>query len=123
MIVTPGWYLVDVKKVETAPAKTDQSTNFIFILEIVSDLKGDTQFAEVQLKKFYINEKAIYSTGLAFLEACGLDKDSVTKLRKKEVQSIPIDENACVDKRIKCSVINTTWEGRVGNEAKDFLPL
>jgi hypothetical protein len=123
-IVPPAWYVVDVKKVETKAAKTDQSTNFVFSMEIVSDLKGSDEFSDIKLKDFLINEKGLFTTGLAFLVACGFPKDKLEALKKdKNAEPIAVDENMCVGQRIKAFVKTSEYEGRKSNEPTDFLPL
>lgn len=118
LVDKPGWYPVLVKGVNTKPANTDGSTNFIFEMEI-----ADGPFKEVGLKNFMINEKGIYTTGLAFLIACGFPKELLDAIKKGEAPDTPMDENDCVGKTINAFVGVTTWENRKSNEALDFLPL
>ncbi len=122
VLVTAGWYVVEVKGLTRKPAGTDQSTNYNFKLEIVADMKGNTDFAEVGMKNFLINEKALFTNGLAFLVACGFDKSLLPKLKAKEIQSVPFNEEDCVGQKILAAIKQTTWEGRTSNEAYDFLP-
>lgn len=117
LVDKPGWYPVLVKGVSTKPANTDGSTNFLFELEI-----AEGPYKEVGLKNFMINEKGIFTTGLAFLVACGFPKDLLESIKKGEAPDTPIDENDCVGKVINAFVGVTSWENRKSNEALDFLP-
>lgn len=122
VLLPAGWYIVEVKRVTRKPANTDQSTNFNFQLETVADLKGGTEYAEVGMKQFLINEKALFTNGLAFLVACGFDSSLLPKLKAKEISSVPFNEEDCVGQKIKAAIKTTTYEGRQSNEAYDFLP-
>lgn len=122
-LVPVAWYVVEVKDVITTPAKSDQSTNFNFKLEILSDDKGDQEFAGTPTKDFLINEKSIFSTGLAFLIACGFPKEKLEELKSGKATNFEVDERACVGKKIKAFVRTSEWEGRKSNECGDFLPL
>lgn len=118
VLVPPAWYPVLVKGVMTKPANTDGSTNFFFELEI-----ADGPNKEVGLKNFLINEKGLFTTGLAFLVACGFPKELLEKIRKGEAEDTPVDENACVGKTVMAFVGNTVYDNRKSNEALDFLPM
>jgi hypothetical protein len=124
-IVTPGnWYVVEVSKTERKPSKGDQSTNYIFYMEILADAKGDEEFAGCTLKPLYINEKGVFGSGINFLVACGLDKSQLPK--KKGDAPFNVEqfvEGIEVGTRLKAFVITTEYEGRKGNEGNDFLPL
>jgi len=122
VLVPAGWYIVEIKGITRKPANTDQSTNFNFKMEIVADLKGGEEFAEVGMKQFLINEKAVFTNGLNFIVACGFDKSLLAKLKAKEISSVPFNEEDCVGQKIKAHIKQTTWEGRTSNEAVDFLP-
>lgn len=122
VVVPAGWYIVEVKGLTKKPANTDQSTNYNFRLEIVADLKGGTEYAEVGMKQFLINEKGLFTSGLAFLVACGFDKELLPKLKNKEITNVPFNEEDCVGQKIKAAIKASTFEGRTSNEAYDFLP-
>ena len=118
-LLTPGWYVCDIKDVVQEPAK-DKSTNTIFTFTPIDSEKGGADCEGISVKKFYINEKGIYNSGMALLTACGLNQEHKDALRKKEVNDIELNERDLVGKRILAFIANTTYEGRVSNEATDF---
>lgn len=124
-VMTPGWYVVDVVSMSTKAANTDGSTNYLYKLRVVSDLKGDSSFEEARVKDVLVNEKGIFGSGLAFFAACDPAVRAGMEAMKKDrnAPNLPINENAPVGVRMKAMIKNTTWEGKVSNEASDFLPV
>jgi hypothetical protein len=116
-LVSPDWYLVVVKSVITSPAAKDQSTNYVVSFQFVQE-----EYKDYFIKKQYLNEKGIFGTGLNLLVACGLPKEVLDKIRAKEMEDVAINTDDMEGKVIKAKISNTTWEGKVSNEAVDFLP-
>lgn len=122
-VVPPGQYIVDVKGLTMAPAKSDQSTNYTYALDFVSDANGNEDCVGARIKPFLINEKGLFGTGLNFLVACGFPKEQVELIKQGKAPDAEVDEKAPVGKRIRAFISNTTYNNRVSNEATDFLPL
>ena len=117
-LIGPGWFPVIATKVVTKPANTDQSTNFVFSLQCI-----DPELKDIRIKDFLINEKGIFSTGMNFLVAAGVPREVLEKIKKKEMDNAPIDENQLLNKPMKAFIANTTFNNRTSNEATDFMPL
>lgn len=114
--LTPGWREGECISVKTKTAGTDGSALFVFEVEV------NDRGLKVPLKDYQLSEKAI-SMGKAFFLACGFPQEEWDKLVRSEATSTQIDERSCVGKKFKVMVINTTYQGRIQNEAGDFLPL
>jgi hypothetical protein len=114
--LTPGWREGTCINHFEKAAGTDGSKLDIFEIEVI-----DNGLA-FPLKNYQISEKAV-SMGKAFFIACGLPPAEWEKLVKGEAASVEIDPRNCVGKKFKVYVKNTTYEGRINNEAGDFLPL
>jgi|SRR5688572_19114482 len=114
--ITPGWREGIVVSYTPKVAGTDGSALHVFGIEVAD---GGLQ---VPLKDYQLSEKAI-SMGKNFLIACGFPKTEWDKLEKGEEGSAQIDPSSCVNKKIKVFVSNTTFQGRINNEATDFMPL
>lgn len=116
--LTPGWRVGTCTNHFEKPASTDGSIVHNFEIEV-----EDTGFpVPVPLKNFNVSEKAV-SMGKAFFIACGLPPSEWDKLIKGEAAAVEIEPRNCVGKKFKVMVKNTTFEGRINNEASDFLPL
>lgn len=114
--ITPGWREGIVTAYTPKVAGTDGSALYVFGIEV-----NDSGLM-VPLKDFQLSEKAI-SMGKNFLIACGFPKEEWDKLERGEATSQQIDPTAVVGKKLKVFVSNTTYQGRISNEATDFLPL
>jgi len=114
--LTPGWRVGICTGHTPKVAGTDGSKLDVFGIEVEENGRM------FPLKDYQISEKAV-SMGKAFFIACGLPKEEWDKLVKGEETSVEIDERNCVGKKFKVYVKNTTYEGRINNEAGDFLPL
>lgn len=114
--ITPGWREGEVVSYTPKVAGTDGSGLHVFGIEV-----NDGGLA-VPLKDYQLSEKAI-SMGKNFLIACGFPKDEWEKLERGEATSQQVDERSLVGKKLKVFVSNTTFGGRINNEATDFLPL
>lgn len=116
--VDPGWFPVEVVKLEVTAAKKDQSTNYVYSLKhITPDL------VDVNINKLYINEKGMFSTGLNFFKACGLPEEIVQKIKAKEMDDFEFDENMPLNKQIMAKIVLSEYEGRVSNVANDFMKM
>jgi hypothetical protein len=114
--ITPGWREGVVTSYTPKVAGTDGSALFVFGIEV-----NDAGLM-VPLKDYQLSEKAI-SMGKNFLIACGFPKGEWEKLERGEEGSQQIDPSALVNKKIKVFVSNTSYQGRINNEATDFMPL
>lgn len=127
VIMPPSWYIVEVSEVNTKAAKTDGSTNYLYRLKVISDLKGSEDFADCRVKDFLISEKGVFGAGIAFFAAIDpAVKEAIEELKKgknKDAPPINIDYNAPVGKKLRAKVENTVFEGKTSNEATDFLPI
>lgn len=114
--LTPGWRSGKVVSYTPKVAGTDGSALHVFGIEVNDD------GMDVPLKDYQISEKAV-SMGKAFFLACGFPKEAWEKLEKGEETTAQIDPNDCVGKELKVMVTNSNYQGRISNEAGDFLPL
>lgn len=114
--ILPGWKQGAVVSYTPKVAGTDGSALHVFGIEV------EDAGLIVPLKDFQLSEKAI-SMGKNFLIACGFPKNEWDKLERGEETSAQIDERSLVGKKLKVFVSNTTFGGRINNEATDFLPL
>lgn len=114
--LTPGWREGVCTNFYEKSASTDGSKLYIFPVEVVEN------GLVFPLKDYQVSEKAV-SMGKAFFIACGFPPDKWEELIKGEDTSVDIDPRNCVNKKFKVYVKNSTYEGRVQNEAGDFLPL
>jgi len=116
--LTPGWREGTCTNHFEKPASTDGSIVHNFEIEVI-----DPNFpVPVPIKNFNVSEKAI-SMGKNFFIACGLPKDIWDKLIKGEETFYEIEPRNCIGKKFKVFVKNTTFEGRINNEASDFMAL
>lgn len=113
--LTPGWRDGTCVSYTPKTAAKDGSGLHVFGIEV---LDNGVSFP---LKDYQISEKAV-SMGKAFLIACGFPKEEWDLLVKGEKTSTLIDPQSCVGKSFKVMVTNTTFNGRISNEAGDFLP-
>lgn len=116
--VEPGWFPVEVTKLEVTAAKKDQSTNYVYSLKHLTP-----DYVDVNINKLYINEKGMFSTGLNFFKACGLPEDIIQKIKNKELDDFEFDENMPLGKKIMAKIVLSEYEGRVSNQAQDFMPM
>jgi hypothetical protein len=112
--LVPGWRPGKVVSYTPKVAGTDGSALYVFGIEVKEDGR------DFPLKDFQLSEKAI-SMGKNFFLACGFPKTEWEKLEKGEEGSTQIDPNALVGKELQVFVANTTFQGKVNNEATDFL--
>jgi hypothetical protein len=115
--LTPGWRNGTVTNYYSQAAKTDGSTLHMFEIEVDGGLP-----VPVPLKDYMISEKAT-SMGKNFFLACGFPKDEWDKLVKGQTASQQINPLDCVGKKLQVFVKNTEYQGRISNEAGDFLPI
>lgn len=114
--IVPGWKEGIVTSYTPKVAGTDGSALHVFGIEV------DDSGLQVPLKDYQLSEKAI-SMGKNFLIACGFPKDQWAKLERGEETASQVDPNSCVGKKIKVFVSNTNYQGKISNEATDFLPI
>lgn len=114
--LTPGWRNGKCVSYTPKTAAKDGSGLHVFGIEV---LDNGINFP---LKDYQISEKAV-SMGKAFFIACGFPKEEWDNLVKGKSTSQNIDGNDCVNKDFKVMVVNTTFNGKISNEAGDFLPL
>ena len=74
----------------------------------------------VPLKDYTVSEKAI-SMGKGFYIACGFPEDIWEDLMKGKLKSYQFSETDCVGKEFDVNVINTMYNGKIQNEAQDFM--
>lgn len=114
--IKPQFYEGTVVSYTPKTANTDGSALYVFGIEV-----NDSGLM-VPIKDYQISEKSV-SMGKNFLIACGFPKEEWEKLERGEVGAQQIDPNDCVGKKLKVFVSNTIFNGRINNEATDFLPL
>lgn len=114
--LVPGWREGLVVSYTPKVAGTDGSALHVFGIEV-----NDASLM-VPLKDYQLSEKAI-SMGKNFLIACGFPKSEWEKLERGEEGSTQIDPNSCVNKKLKVFVSNSTYQGKISNEATDFMPI
>lgn len=114
--LTPGWREGACISYMPKTAATDGSVNHIWELEVQDG--GLT----VPIKSYLVSEKAI-SMGKNFFIACGFPQEAWNELETGKVSSSPLDPIDCVNKKFKIFVSNKTFDGKIQNEATDFLPL
>lgn len=114
--LTPGWR-TQGKVVSYTPkvAGTDGSALHVFGIEVQD---GGLW---VPLKDYQISEKAV-SMGKNFFIACGFPKEEWERLEKGEEVATQIDEHSLVNKELQVFVSNSSYQGKISNEATDFLP-
>lgn len=116
--LTPGWREGTCVNHFEKAAGTDGSKLDVFEIEV-----NDPSFKDpVALKPYQISEKAT-SFGKAFFIACGFPQAEWDKLVKGESPSVQLDPRNFVGKKFKVMVKNSEYQGRISNEAADFLPL
>jgi hypothetical protein len=115
--LSPGWKPGRCTNYYTKAAKTDGSTLHMFEIEVDAGLP-----VAVPLKDYMISEKAT-SMGKNFFLACGFPKEEWDKLVQGKNASQTINPSDCVGKSFQVFVKNSEYEGRISNEAGDFLPL
>ena|SRR3972149_8788581 len=114
--LTPGWREGTCINHFEKAAATDGSKLDIFEIEVIEN------GVSFPLKNYQISEKAV-SMGKAFFLACGVPQSEWDKLIKGESTGFDLDPRSFVGKKFKVYVKNTTYEGRINNEAGDFLSL
>lgn len=114
--LVPGWRPGKVVSYTPKVAGTDGSALYVFGIEVKDG------GLDVPLKDFQLSEKAI-SMGKNFFIACGFPKEEWEKLERGEETAQQIDEHSLVGKELQVFVSNTTFQGKVNNEATDFLPV
>lgn len=114
--LTPGWRPGTITEYTPKVAGTDGSALHVFGIEV------EDSGLVCPLKDYQISEKAV-SMGKNFFIACGFPKEEWEKLEKGETASKQINPLDCVNKKVKVFVSNTTFNGRINNEATDFLPI
>lgn len=114
--LTPGWREGSALSYTPKVAGTDGSALHVFEIEV------DDSGLMTPLKPYQISEKAV-SMGKAFFIACGFPPSEWEKLERGEATSSQINPLDCVNKKFKVFVSNKMYDGRIQNEATDFLPL
>jgi hypothetical protein len=105
--VKPGWYETLVKSVTDVSAKSSGVAGKSIELIIVG-----SDFADVPLTaRFWENAPGFAANFIWAITGKKVEDSGYFQL-----------ENA-VGKKIKTFVKNKEWQGRVGNEASDFMPL
>jgi hypothetical protein len=104
-VVSPGWYLCNIKDVTQEQAKSDaSSTNTVVSFNI-----ADGPFKDTPLK-IWFSEKAP-GTIIGFIEA----------LTGKEIQpGVEYDVESAKGKQLRCKVINDEYKGRITNKIDAF---
>lgn len=113
-LLTPGWYICEVTNHYTKPSDGDGSTNHFYEIEVAEGVAG-IKGVPMQL---VVSEKAI-SMHKNFFIACGAPASLWDKAKAGESQSF--DEKNPVGKRIKVSVKQEAYLGRMLNKPADFL--
>ena len=114
--INPGWK--EGKAVSYTPkvAGTDGSALHVFEIEV------EDSGLTVPLKPYQISEKAV-SMGKAFFIANGFPKEEWEKVERGEATSHQINPQDCIGKKLRVFVSNKMFDGKIQNEATDFLPL
>lgn len=113
--LTPGWKPGKVVSYTPKVAGTDGSALYAFGIEV------NDNGLMVPLKDYQLSEKAL-SMGKNFFIACGFPKSEWEKLEKGEETASQIDEHSLVGKDVDVFVSNTIFQGKISNEATDFMP-
>ncbi len=102
VVITPGWYAMNIKGITEGPSKDGGSTNYTVEGEILKAEDGSEQF-KGNIVTWNFNSKAIgFAAG--FLKAFGVD----VKAGRWEL-------NNAVGKQLLVMVENDTYNGRIVN--------
>lgn len=108
-IVKPGWYLVNIEKIEEKEAAKKDSTNVNVLVKITSG-----EFAGVKIMDMIYNTKAP-----------GFAKNFISAMLGKPVsenEEFDISNETCQGKELDVFVINQEYQNRNQNKLKDYAP-
>jgi hypothetical protein len=106
-VIRPGWYHAVIKAVNTKPAKTDGSTNYIPQMKIVEP--GDYFGIPVDDN---FSEKALGISAPRFVRACN------GGVEPKADENYELANG--VGKVVKVQISNSLFNGRVKNDVNDY---
>lgn len=122
-VLTPGWYVCRVSKVEIGKTSKTSGALMDVIYFAVSDHAGNPKLKDggsstgVPIRPVYISEAAEIGYSLPVLSA-------ITKKEIKEGDDIDTSFLAnAVDVKLKIYVKNGEYRGKLNNEAEDFKAL
>lgn len=110
-LVSPGWYLCNIKNITSGPGKNDPQSTTITIELIIKD--GVDKSAIGVPLTYWVSEKAA-GLAVAFVEAA--------TGKKLPDDGINFNFENCQGRDIKVYVKNDKWNNRMTNKCEDFAP-
>lgn len=109
-LVQPGWYAVEVTRVEDKPSKNDPNKTVAHVRFKIIE-KGE--FENVPLMAYFSEPWAI----VGFANALGAN------IGKEGKKGIEISERTLKGKKLRAQVIRGEYQGRPTNNIQDYMPL
>lgn len=112
--IAPGWYKAKIVKFEAKPSKAGDSMNFIPTLELEDKFKTELDH--------YFSQKAIGTFTPFVAAARGIPMQQLIDEAAESGEEMEIDTDEFLGKQLQVEVVNDTYEGRLTNKMKAFLP-
>jgi len=113
-LIEPGWYLLEISRVNDKPAKDGKSMNTWVHFTILQREDGDKKFEKTPLS-LCVSEKAV-TMHKAFLASVGI-------ILTEKGGGFDLTTMNLPGKKTRGMIVNSPFEGRMTNKLEDFQPL